>query len=153
MCFSYFEFVNTSSRTKLWSTFYDLTKSYKPEQRISQGSRQACRGSEPAKRNLSERQHRFNRCSTGATSASMKPKLETQKHIFNRRTTGARTFARLCAVYPVNLSIGLPYKCLPLKVFSLKIFNRTFLLILIGTRRDPDQVSEEALQINISMII
>jgi len=79
------------------------------------------------------------------TSGSVKRKLETHKHIFNRHTTGARTLARLCAVYPVYLSIGLPYKCLPLMVFYLKIFNWTFLLILIGFRRDPDQVSEEVL--------
>jgi len=89
-------------RTELWSTYYDLTKSYKLKQRISQGSCKACQGSEPDKQNLSEHQHRL------------------------------------------NLSqLWLAYKCLPLKVFSMKIFNQTFLLILIGSRRDPDQVSEE----------
>jgi len=31
------------------------------------------------------------------------------------------------------------------KVFILKIFNRTFLLILVGSRRDPGLVSEEVL--------
>jgi len=81
----------------------------------------------------------------GQNSGSVKRKLETLKHIFNRHTTGAWTLTRLCAVYPINPSFGLPYKCLPLKVFSMKIFHRTFLLILIGSRRDPDQVSEEVL--------
>ncbi len=36
----------------------------------------------------------------------------------------------------IYLSLGLPYKSLPLKVFFLKIFNWTFLLILIGSRKD-----------------
>ncbi len=64
----------------------------------------------------------------GQSSGSVKRKLETLRHFFNRRTTGARTCAHLCAVYPVNLS-----------------FNQTFLLILIRSRRDPDQASEEVL--------
>jgi len=49
-------------------TFYDLTKSYKLEQRLSQGSHQARRISGPAKWNLCEHKHRFNRCSTGASA-------------------------------------------------------------------------------------
>ena len=124
---------NICSRTELWSTFYDLSKSYKLEQRLSLGSRQACRNSRSAKRNLCEHKHMFNRfCahmrnsrSAGRSFGVVKWKLETLKHIFNRRTTGTRTIARLCAVYPVNLSIGLLYKCLPQKVFSLKIFQST----------------------------
>ena len=139
---------HTCSRTKLWSTFYDLTKSYKLEQWISQGSRQACRGSKPALRNLTEHQHRFNRCTTGASahacsqsntgenSSSVKRKLETLKHFSDRHTTGARTFARMCALYSSEPSFGSRYRCLPPKVFSVKIFNRTFLLILKGSRRD-----------------
>jgi len=118
------------SRTVLWSTFYNSTKSYKLEQRISQGSRQARRGSESAKRNLTEHLHRFNRCTTGASAHTCAwelgwPELPAQwsgnlthsNTFFNRRTTGARTFTRLCTVYPVNPIIGLPYKCLLLKVF------------------------------------
>jgi hypothetical protein len=145
------------SRTELWSTFYDLTKSYKLEQRISQGSCQVHRDSQPAKRNLTKHQHRFNRCSTGPSarawaqsnagknSGSVRRKLDTLKHTSDRHTTGARTFARMCALYSVKLSFGSGYRCLPPKVFSEKIFKRTFLLILLGSRRDPDQVSEEVL--------
>jgi hypothetical protein len=40
---------------------------------------------------------------------------------------------------------GLHCRRLLPKVFILKIFNRTFLLILIGSRRDPGLVSEEVL--------
>ena len=60
--------MHNCSRTELWPTIYDLSKSYKLEQRISQWSRQVRRGSEPAKRNLTEHQHRFNRCATGASA-------------------------------------------------------------------------------------
>jgi len=92
----------------LWST------SHKLKQRISQGSRQARRGSEPAMWNLTEHQHRFNRCATGASaracaqsnagwnSGSVKRKLETLKHFSNRRTTGARTLAHMCTPIPPN---------------------------------------------------
>jgi len=72
----------------------------------------------------------------GQNSDSVKQKLETHKHILNRCTTGARTIAHRCVVYPVDRSFGLPYKSLPLEVFFLKIFNRTSLLILIGSRSD-----------------
>jgi len=89
---------NICSRTELWSTFYDLSKSYKLEQRLSLGSRQARRNSRSAKRNLCEHKHMFNRfCahmrnsrSAGRSFGVLKWKLETLKHIFNRRTTGAQ---------------------------------------------------------------
>jgi len=61
-------YIDLCSRTELWLTYYDSTKSYKLEQRLSQGSRQARRNSGSAKRNLCEHKHMFNRCSTSASA-------------------------------------------------------------------------------------
>jgi hypothetical protein len=96
--------------SELWLTFYDSTKSYKLEQRLSQGSPQAHRISGSAKRNCHEHKHMLNRCSTstslmrssrsaGQSSGVVKWKLETLKHIFNRRTTGAQLCAPVCGLF------------------------------------------------------
>jgi len=76
-------------------------------------------------------------CSPMCTSRSaswspevVKWKLET--NTFSIDAPQAHNFAHLCAVLPVNLSSGLPYKSLPLKVFFLKNFNQTLALFLIG---------------------
>ncbi len=71
-------------------------------------------------------------------------KLETLKHISNRRTTGAQLCAPVRGL-PLLPGLGLAYKSLPLKISFLEIFNRIFLLILIGSRRDPGLASEEVL--------
>jgi len=93
------------SRTELWLTFYDLTKSYKLEQRLSQGSHQARRNSGSAKRNLCEHKHMFNlystsgsACTDGQSSWVVKWKLESLKHISNRRTTGTQLCAPVCGL-------------------------------------------------------
>jgi hypothetical protein len=109
-----------------------------------EGSRQARRRLKPTKRNLS----RFNRCSTGAFARTCAPsyvgeisgpavqKLETLKHIFDRRATGAWNFEHLCEHKLSDPRFGSRCRGLLPKVFILKMINRTFLLILKGSRRD-----------------
>jgi len=65
---------NTCLGTELWSTFYDLKKSYKLKQRSLEGSRQARRRLKPTKQNLS----RFNRCKHGRICTRMRTKLRWQ---------------------------------------------------------------------------
>jgi len=113
-----------------------------------EGFRQACRRSKLTKRNLS----RFNRCSTGAiarlaaSARSPVPRYQNLKHsntflidapqALETSSTCARTkFSDQC--------FGLRCRGLLPKVFISKIFNRTFLLILKGSRRDL--ASEEVL--------
>jgi hypothetical protein len=128
---------NQCTRTELWSTVYDLTKSYKLKQRLSRGSHQARQNSGPAKQNQYEHKHMFNRCSTGANLK--------HSNSFPIDAPQAHNFVHLCEVYPFYHSLGSPYKSLPLKISFLEIFNPIFLLILIGSRRDPGLASEEVL--------
>ncbi len=72
----------------------------------------------------------MHRAMLARTPAQWSGKLETLKHLSDRRTTGTWTFVRMCALCPIKPSFGSRYRCLPPKVFSKKIFNRTFLLIL-----------------------
>ncbi len=80
----------------------------------------------------------------GRSSRVVKWKLETLKHISNRSITGAQLCAPVRGLL-VNYGLSWPYKSLPRQVSFLEIFNQIFLLILIGSRRDPGLASEEVL--------
>jgi hypothetical protein len=92
-----------------------------------------------------EHKHLFNRSAPGASvwtwahryaSGLLNRKLETHKHFVNRRAPGATNLRNLCTVYPFHLCFGMPHNSLHSKIFLLKIFSWTFLLILLGSRRD-----------------
>ncbi len=118
-----------------------------------EGSRQTRRRSKPAKRNRS----RFNRCSTGASARACAasyageitdPQFEDLK-FSNTISIDARQALETpsaCSLKKLfDPRFGSRCRRLLPKVFIPKIFNRTFLLILKGSRRDPGLVWEEVL--------
>jgi len=83
--------------------------------------------------------------SAGQSSGVVKWKLLKLSNTFPIDTPQAHNFMHLCVVYPFYHSLSLPYESLPLKVSFLEIFNQILLLILIGSRSDPDPISDKVL--------